>query len=301
MTPPIRPSAPDFARAEVAARTDTGSVRSHNEDSHGTFQRPDGTRLLVVADGMGGHRGGATASRVTVEVLGEAFEVAPAKRGLSQAWLSDTLQAANGEVHAAAADDPALRGMGTTVVCALVTPDGAAHVCHVGDSRAYLLREGALTRLTEDHSVVAEMLRRGLLTEEEADVHPRRNEILRSVGVEAEVVPETREIGLLPGDTLLLCSDGLCGVLSDAEIASRFDRPGERGLDEIAADLIDEANARGGPDNITVVALRASHEATSEAQTGMAPRSEPPGSYTALALLAALVGGLALFTWILWS
>ena len=219
-TGPDRSSVIDVRGCEVASRTDVGSVRAQNQDACAALERPDGARLLIVADGMGGHRGGETASRLAVETLAAAFEAATrgANSPFSAGWLAETIQRANRDVHAAAEAGPGLRGMGTTLVSVLVDTDGRAFVGHVGDSRAYLLRGETLERVTEDHSVVAEMQRRGMLTEAEAERHPRRNEILRSVGVDTDVEPETRELELRAGDNVILCSDGLCGVLDDGEI-----------------------------------------------------------------------------------
>jgi protein phosphatase len=271
----------------VASKTDTGRVRPQNEDRYGTFETASGIRLLVVADGMGGHRGGATASRLAVEALGAALERA---ENASPEWLADAIRTANREVHAAAARDPELRGMGTTLVAVLIDPDGRAWVGHVGDSRAYLARAGHLEPLTEDHSVVAEMIRRGLLTPDEAAIHPRRNEILRSVGIEDDVAPEIRELELAPGDVLLLCSDGLCGVVPDDEIERIVTRhPPEDGVERV----VEAANELGGPDNITAVIARVPEELAGA-------RSAGGGSAAALALLVTLVGALGVFAFRLW-
>jgi protein phosphatase len=280
----------DPAAWRVAYQTDTGRVRPHNEDTCGTFQNASGARLFVVADGMGGHRGGATASKLAVDSLGAALERAG---DVSAAWFASAIRAANGEVHARAEREAELRGMGTTLVAVLVAPNGRAWVGHVGDSRAYRLRDAALEPLTDDHSVVAEMIRRGLLTPDEAAIHPRRNEILRSVGVEAEVEPEVRELALLPGDRLLLCSDGLCGVVPDDELEQllRADTP-----DESVALAIAAANESGGPDNITAVIAEVPALPGAAAAAG---RGE--GSTVALALLAALVVALGAFAFKLWS
>lgn len=276
-------ASPDLAAWHVAASTDPGRVRPQNEDSCATFERADGARLLVVADGMGGHRGGATASRLTVDELGRAFAAADA---VSDRWLDEAIRDANREVHAVAERDPNLVGMGTTVVAVLAVPDGEAWVAHVGDSRAYRLRDGVLEPLTEDHSVVAEMIRRGVLRPEEAATHPRRNEILRSVGVDATVEPEITAVELRPGDRILLCSDGLCGVVPDDEIGALIAASSPEGA---VAAAIEAANELGGPDNITAIVA------------AVEPPGAGSGSSTALGVLVALVAALGWFAFELWS
>ncbi len=246
------------AETVVAYRSDVGRVRAANEDDGGSFRRADGARLLVVADGMGGHRGGATASREALATIAGAF-AAGASAGSSDPAeaLRTAIELANEHIHAIAAGDPGLAGMGTTVVAFLLGADGRGTVAHVGDSRAYRLRGGRLEALTTDHSVVAEMLRRGALTAEEAAYHPRRNEILRSVGVLENVDVEIGEVELADGDWILLCSDGLGGVVSDAEIeevlVAALSAP--QPLERAAEALVDLANECGGPDNVTVALL----------------------------------------------
>jgi len=280
-------ASPDPAVWSVASLSDIGRVRAQNEDRCGTFENTAGDRLLVVADGMGGHRGGATASQLAVESLEAALARA---EDVSGDWLAEAIHAANREVNARAADDADLRGMGTTLVAILISVSGRSWVAHVGDSRAYRLRAGALEQLTEDHSVVAEMLRRGVITPEEAENHPRRNEILRSVGIEAEVEPEVREVELRADDRLLLCSDGLCGVVSREQITRQLSaHTAPDGVEH----LVETANQLGGPDNITVVI------ADVPARFPGAER-RAGGSTLALALLVLLVAGLSVFAFRLW-
>lgn len=255
-----------------ASMTDVGQIRAANEDSCDVIVRADGAHLLVVADGMGGHRGGATASSAVVATIAEVFResasgsssepntpraeqalaVRPNEPPSSARMLQAAIQAANARVYAMAQQDPALEGMGSTVVALLLRPDLRATVAHVGDSRAYRLRQGAISPITMDHSVVAEMQRQGLLTAQEASIHPRRNEILRSVGVLPQVEIDVAEVEVRPGDLFLLCSDGLSGVVSDEEMAAivQAEPP-----DAAVQSLIRLANERGGPDNITVQIL----------------------------------------------
>jgi len=230
----------------TASLSDVGMVRAHNEDCCDEFLNEDGCHLLVTADGMGGHRGGATASRTVVETIGEVFE---RSNESCEALLYDAVAAANRRVYDKATEDSALHGMGTTVVALLLAADGSGWIAHVGDSRGYRLRHGRIEALTADHSVVGEMLREGMLTPEEAEAHPRRHEITRSVGIEADVKPVISQISVQPGDRFLLCSDGLTGPLNEEEIALAM--VGERPSEAVRI-LVDEANARGGSDNITV-------------------------------------------------
>lgn len=240
----------------VAARSDVGRVRVVNEDSCGSYRRADGSRLLIVADGMGGHRGGATASREALAAIAADFEAASDVADPGES-LRRAIERANERVYSMSEEDPGLAGMGTTVVAFLLDEAGRGTVAHVGDSRAYRLRGRRLEPQTTDHSVVAEMLRRGVLTAEEAAYHPRRNEILRSVGVLPDVDVEVGSVELAGGDWILLCSDGLCGVVSDAEIeevlVAALATPNP--LETAADALVELANECGGPDNVTVQLL----------------------------------------------
>jgi protein phosphatase len=226
--------------------SDVGQVRTRNEDFCSEFSHPSGYRLLVVADGMGGHRAGATASRVAVEAIGDVFSGfdSPPEEMLELALLT-----ANRRVHQMALEQSELRGMGTTAVALLLGPDDSAWVAHIGDSRAYRYRDGRFEPLTADHSVVGEMERRGLITPEEAAVHPRRNEIMRCVGIQAEVQADIARIDVRIGDRYLLCSDGLSGLVPDPEIAAMLAASPPK---QAAQQLVDAANRNGGHDNVTV-------------------------------------------------
>jgi serine/threonine protein phosphatase PrpC len=281
---------PEPSQHQTAWLTDIGRVRSENQDTCDEFRSPSGALLLVVADGMGGHRGGATASRVAVEAIGEAFAVSS---HADAEMLREALQAANQRVFRTAMKHPELYGMGTTCVALLVDAGGATWVAHVGDSRAYRLRRGELQALTADHSAVAELERRGMITAAEAAVHPRRNELLRSIGVDEVVDVDVASVDVEPGDRFLLCSDGLCGVVPDAEIAAVL---GAEPPESAAQKLVEAANARGGPDNVTVMvsALPPAPPVVSpaaDAGTGRRLRR--------LALGAALLAVLALGLWLL--
>ncbi len=233
-------------RVQVASRSDVGRVRSTNEDACGEFENADGYRMLVVADGMGGHAGGETASRLALETLGRIFE---REFGDADTLLARAFRAANDEVYRAGAADPALRGMGTTGVALLIGPRDEAWVAHVGDSRAYRLREGRLDRITEDHTWIGEEVRSGRLSHDEARLHPLRNVLLRSIGVGTRVEASVTAIDLKANDRYLLCSDGLWSELEESAIAEVLASGPPA---DVADELIDRANACGGSDNVTV-------------------------------------------------
>lgn len=241
----------------VIAATDVGLRRQHNEDSQGLWI-PDDPEvrarrgvLMVVADGMGGSQAGEVASRIAVQTVMRAYQEGA---GDPLDDLARALSAANAAVHGESTSRPDLAGMGTT--CTAVVVQGHDLVfAHVGDSRAYVVRNRRIRQITSDHSLVAQMVRDGQLTAEQARSDPRRNVVTRSVGVgsEVEIDADRMEAALEPGDTLLLCSDGLHGLVSDEELA---DIASEADLGEASRDAIALANERGGPDNITVVIAR---------------------------------------------
>ena len=231
---------------EVVGDTHVGQVRSVNQDAIGTFDLHDGAgRLVMVADGMGGHRGGEVASRMAVDCVRDVL--LPSEPDPDN--LVDALHEANTRINRAGSEDRSLAGMGTTGVALLFADGGRAWVAHVGDSRAYRVSEGRIEALTDDHSVVGELVRLGRITAEEARHHPQRNEILRAIGTQEQVKVEINEVDVLPGDRFLLCSDGLSTLVTDSEIGDILTRePPERAV----ATLIDLANERGGSDNISV-------------------------------------------------
>jgi len=229
---------------DEAVRTDTGRQRSANEDS--LFTRPP---VFVVADGMGGAQAGEVASKAAAESFDRELPDAPPER-----YLRETIEAANRTIHELARRDPGLTGMGTTITAAIIDP-GSEEVAigHVGDSRAYRLREGRLERLTRDHSLVEEMRRKGQITDAQAEDHPQRSIITRALGPEPEVEPDVQTVPAQAGDVFLLCSDGLTTMLDDAHIARVLSRASS--LEAATRTLVDEANRAGGRDNITVVAF----------------------------------------------
>jgi protein phosphatase len=238
-------------RLSSFAGTDVGRLRSGNEDSH-----LRGRTVFAVADGLGGHQGGEVASAMAVEPLaaldGHAFADA---REAAEA-LAGAIREANLAILRRARSDPELWGMGTTVTAAAVAGDRVLQLAHVGDSRAYLLRAGApLRQLTTDHTVVQEAVARGLLTRQQAAVHPQRGVVTRAVGLDPQVpvdLPEPLE--LEPGDQVLLCTDGLTEVVDDEPIAAVLASQADG--DDACSALIAAANQGGGPDNVTVVLLR---------------------------------------------
>jgi protein phosphatase len=231
--------------ADQAYATDTGRQRSANEDSF--FVRAP---LFVIADGMGGAKAGEVASRTVVEAFEQPLPEAPLERA-----LKETIEGANRTIYKLAGSDQNLAGMGTTTTAAIV--DGQAEevaIGHVGDSRAYRLRNGKLERLTRDHSLVEEMRRKGQLTEAQAEDHPQRSIITRSVGPEPEVEVDLQTVPAQSGDVFLFCSDGLTTMLDEEHIARLLGRA--TSMPNAVRALVDEANRAGGRDNITVIAFK---------------------------------------------
>jgi serine/threonine protein phosphatase PrpC len=235
---------------ETASHTNVGMVRTKNQDSCAEFRSEDGTRLLVVADGMGGHRGGEVASASAIQVIGSHFE---AGIGDPATFLKSAFDAANQEIMRLGSEDPNLARMGTTGVAILFLPDLSAWVANVGDSRAYRLRGHKLSTITQDHSWVADQVRAGRMSEEEAVDHPRRNVLSRCIGIQPDIEVDVDPIELKPGDQYLLCSDGLWGPVPEPRIVDilQSDAP------QIAVQqLIRVANDCGGQDNITAQIAR---------------------------------------------
>ncbi len=282
-----------------ATATDTGRVRASNEDA--LLARPP---LFLVADGVGGATGGEVASGEVRRVLAEYQPGGPDPRE----QLVRLLKKANRSIFELA-ETRGLTGMGTTATAALVG-GRSVYLAHVGDSRAYRHRGGELTRLTEDHSLVAELVRDGSISEEEAQFHPQRSIITRALGIEPEVEVDVRETGWQEGDIYLLCSDGLTSMVGDEEIAALLARE-EENLEQAAAALVAAANERGGHDNITVVlfapgtsaprrAGARSRRAKQRARKGGSTFSDSLSSVRGRLLLAALALAVVVFgAWLL--
>lgn len=255
--PTMNPSPPASVagvNVRVAMKTDVGRVRTENQDfavvTAPNEYRSERGQLVLVADGMGGHRGGATASRMAAAII--KSEYMDSTDGDVEAALRRALQKANAQIFQDSQTNPELRGMGTTCSVVVIRGD-AAHIAHVGDSRVYLVRDNNIQQLTEDHSLVATMVKEGLLTTSEAEVHPRRNVLQRSVGVlpelEADFLPPMK---VKPGDIFVICSDGLHGVVKPEEILDVVKQPVEQSVEE----LVNRALSRGAPDNVTVAVMR---------------------------------------------
>ncbi len=230
--------------AETVRRTDTGRQRKGNEDS--SFARPP---VFVVADGMGGAQAGEVASQLAVE----AFEQGLPSTGTPEERLAEIVREANRRIHEVSRLEHERAGMGTTLTAAYLD-DRQVAIAHVGDSRAYLFRNGTLKRLTRDHSLVGELVRQGKLTEEQAEEHPQRSIITRALGPEPAVEVDTWTYPTSAGDVLLLCSDGLTSMIPEERIAEIL--AGAPSLAAAGDQLIAAANAAGGRDNITVVLFR---------------------------------------------
>jgi len=249
------------------ATTDMGMVRQQNEDS---FVAEEG--LYVVADGMGGHNAGEVASALAVTAMRAAV-----KNGITDAMrLREVVQAANTTIYTASLDDSAQSGMGTTLTAAVVVPGEEPRfvVANVGDSRTYLFRDGVLSRVSVDHSYVQELVNEGLISEEEARVHPRRNIVTRALGIDRAVSVDVFTQVVRTGDRLVLCSDGLVDEVSDADITAVLLQHRDPQL--AAESLVMVANAAGGRDNTTVVVVDVLDDVSDPVESPPAPdRTEP--------------------------
>ena len=232
--------------------TNTGLVRSENQDAYAAFT-VGGYSAAVVCDGMGGAKGGREASQGACNVIENFFQEQYAQCGAGQEepFLKKALLYANRFVFQKAAHEEALAGMGTTAVCALVR-SGNVYLCHAGDSRAYLIRDGKLTQLTHDHSYVQELVDCGTITEEEAEHHPQKNIITKALGVDYRLEPEFTAAKLKREDRLLLCTDGLTNMVPVEEMEELL---AQGAFYDLPDRLIEAANAHGGSDNITALLL----------------------------------------------
>ena len=236
-------------------RTETGHVRSTNQD---VFAAINSCNFWIVADGMGGHPAGDVAAHLAVDAATQRAKALLAETDLApkeqKARLSETIIAGNRAIHDRIREDPALKGMGTTVVAMTIAPTSppVAHIAHLGDSRAYLFHAGRLTQLTRDHTLVAVLLERGLINEATARAYPDRHVLAKGLGMGLDMTPELTTTALTLDDVLMLCSDGLTKMLDDADIASILART-QRNPRRACHDLVEEALTRGGEDNVTVI------------------------------------------------
>ncbi|MBA3691107.1 MAG: Stp1/IreP family PP2C-type Ser/Thr phosphatase [Actinobacteria bacterium] len=267
-------------RLRAGVATDIGRVRERNDDSY-LVEEP----LFAVADGMGGHKGGDVASQLALETLEAGFR----EQG---GGLAQLIRDANVAVLERSRSDSAVRGMGTTLT-AVVMKGTSALFAHVGDSRAYLLRAGDLRQLTEDHTLVARMVRSGEISAAEAEVHPHRSVLTRALGTEADVDVDEFDVALTDGDRLLLCSDGLTGMVTEEQIVAILSAAPDP---QDAADrLVRAANRAGGVDNITVMVLDVEVEGGADGRTSEPVRTRPTrllsiAGRIALVLLILAVG-----------
>ena len=238
---------------KLAGQTDVGRVRQENQDDYRAGELPGGAVWALVCDGMGGAKGGREASQGACNVIENFFQEQYAQCGAGQEepFLKKARLYANRFVFQKAAHEEALAGMGTTAVCALVR-SGNVYLCHAGDSRAYLIRDGKLTQLTHDHSYVQELVDCGTITEEEAEHHPQKNIITKALGVDYRLEPEFTAAKLKREDRLLLCTDGLTNMVPVEEMEELL---AQGTFYDLPDRLIEAANAHGGSDNITALLL----------------------------------------------
>ena len=238
---------------KLAGKTDVGRVRQENQDDYRAGELPGGAVWALVCDGMGGAKGGREASQGACNVIENFFQEQYAQCGAGQEepFLKKALLYANRFVFQKAAHEEALAGMGTTAVCALVR-SGNVYLCHAGDSRAYLIRDGKLIQLTHDHSYVQELVDCGTITVEEAEHHPQKNIITKALGVDYRLEPEFTAAKLKREDRLLLCTDGLTNMVPVEEMEELL---AQGTFYDLPDRLIEAANAHGGSDNITALLL----------------------------------------------
>jgi PPM family protein phosphatase len=246
------------AGIEVSAQSDIGCLRKNNEDFFGYWEPEEDSqfarkgRLAVVADGMGGYEGGQEASRIAVDTLVDTYRNFQGED--PQQALIEGLQAAHDEIRNYGFAHPALRGMGTTCTAAAIVHD-ALYFVHVGDTRLYLIRDGQISQVTRDHSYVGRLVEAGMISRAEAEIHPQRNILTAALGTNPELIMDSpgHPEPLRAEDVLVICSDGLWGLVHDEEILTAVDK---HSAESAGRDLIALARKRGGPDNITVNIVR---------------------------------------------
>lgn len=235
--------------------SDKGKVRQHNEDSAGVFHNLDGDILAVVADGMGGHRAGDVASSMAIQLFHDywkqTYNMDTPKK--AEQWLHNHAQIINERVYKYSGEHSECSGMGTTIVAAICT-DTFVTIGHIGDSRCYILSDDYMSLVTEDHSLVNELVRHGEISKEDAEYHPRKNVLLRALGTEETVILDVKTLVLEEGDQLLLCSDGLSNkvAMSNMQEILQSNEP----LPIKSQQLVQLANDFGGEDNITLVIIQ---------------------------------------------
>lgn len=238
----------------TASRTDIGNIRIVNEDRSLVVPDLQGFTLGIVADGMGGHQAGDTASQLAVELIHKRLLYVEEDMSADECekLMAEAVADANRRIYEMAGSREQFNGMGTTVVVILATA-AELIVAHIGDSRAYLLSDGALQQITEDHSLVNELVKSGQLSKAEAEKHPRRNVLTRALGTDETVEAEIKRHNWKSGDIVLICSDGLSGLVPDTELQSLLQADGD--LELVADALVHSALQAGGDDNVTVVLM----------------------------------------------
>lgn len=238
---------------QVFSKVDIGRVRASNQDAANAFLLADNVAFAVCCDGMGGAKGGDIASENAVRIISDYVKNSYSPKMTDDKialLLKNAVRSANYEIFGISKNNPALSGMGTTVVCALVSNDSAV-ICHVGDSRAYLINEN-IVQLTADHSVVQSLIESGKLTLNDAKTFPEKNVITRALGVEQDVFPDYSIVPIGQNDSILLCTDGLTNFTEISDILAAFK---ENNIKNVADVLVDKANSGGGGDNISVVII----------------------------------------------
>lgn len=231
--------------------TDVGQIRSHNEDSGGIFFNKAGQMLAIIADGMGGHQGGEIASQLAIDLIQTQWESVTeftSPKDLED-WITENVQETNETVYNQSKQKSDLEGMGTTIVLA-VCMDEFITIAHIGDSRCYIYKNDEFKQITQDHSLVNELIRTGQISMDDAEFHPRKNVLVRALGTEPTVNCEIQTMEWENENKILLCSDGLSNKIADKELEDYIRKPEE--ISEIAKQLIDLANERGGEDNISL-------------------------------------------------
>lgn len=246
-------------------KTDKGQVRDHNEDAGGLFLNESGQLLAVIADGMGGHQAGDVASQLAANLLQDKWKNTHlfTMPGDAEQWLETAIEEVNNKIMIHAKENEECRGMGTTVV-AVVCADEFISIAHIGDSRCYLRNESGFKQITEDHSLVNELVRSGQISKEEAEYHPRKNVLLQALGIESRIHTDIKSIGWEQGNALLLCTDGLTNKLTDKELAAYIKE--KEKLEYTAQQLIELANERGGEDNISLLVI---HHSQADEEVGL--------------------------------
>lgn len=239
---------------QIGFKCDRGVSRANNEDACFVIPSDD---VYIVADGVGGNSSGEVASRTAVSEIAMMVNDKDMKELKSEdeifGFFSEAIESANEKIYLMGRDDRNYRGMATTVVAAYLKK-GEAYITNVGDSRAYLLRNGKLKRITKDHTYVNELVEKGVITEEQAEMHSQRNVITRALGAEFSVTPDFYRFRVFRGDILMLCSDGLYGEVPEEDVTEIL--RGNGSMTDICQELVDKANELGGRDNITVVCLK---------------------------------------------